>query len=599
MKKLVIFTLILCLMACTDPFAGQPFITPTEIENEMTCTTLLEHRSEDFSTWIELLRYADYYNGLKDVTASITLFAPTNEAMREFLQWQGVEKVQDLDLTYARYVVQNHILNGAKINSETFINFAVDAEPLQVQSLFNAYLKPTFGRTITEVDDAERTDEILDEETLFINNQAAVQPRDSGGVRFTEASNAIIYYMDDVIRPLAETMVDKLEEQGEYTIFAAACRESGYDKVVEKVRDTIRIQGGGYTIQDYRFTCFAPSDDAMAAANIHSLDDLKARCRAELPQAGDSALYQYVKYHFFDQAYTKEQFCKFNSVDETLIYDTQLDGQVIICRNDTVDYAVPMLNDKAKFVRSNIEARNGYIHKMDYYLPVFEPEPVTIKWDFCNSSDIIAIVNAYGASRSLGNLFTSALTNKEEKVDLSDMHRDGDFGPVSSFTYQANTAKASYSNYRAVGFTKCKYLKSSDKTNNTYGAYMNNLLNLNLGYAGWIQFKTPTIIKGKYKVTLHYASDVTMKDFHSAGSLTKFQFDPELGKSEWTKNAQVYKGLPTKGMMYCSADLVLFEEIEFDSSNRHLFKAIMLDINAKTNSVYHQMWDYLLFEPIK
>lgn len=599
MKKLVIFTLILCLMACTDPFAGQPFITPTEIENEMTCTTLLEHRSEDFSIWIELLRYADYYNGLKDVTASITLFAPTNEAMREFLQWQGVEKVQDLDLTYARYVVQNHILNGAKINSETFINFAVDAEPLQVQSLFNAYLKPTFGRTITEVDDAERTDEILDEETLFINNQAAVQPRDSGGVRFTEASNAIIYYMDDVIRPLAETMVDKLEEQGEYTIFAAACRESGYDKVVEKVRDTIRIQGGGYTIQDYRFTCFAPSDDAMAAANIHSLDDLKARCRAELPQAGDSALYQYVKYHFFDQAYTKEQFCKFNSVDETLIYDTQLDGQVIICRNDTVDYAVPMLNDKAKFVRSNIEARNGYIHKMDYYLPVFEPEPVTIKWDFLNSSDIIAIVNAYGASRSLGNLFSSALTNKEEKVDLSDMHRDGDFGPVSSFTYQANAAKASYSNYRAVGFTKCKYLKASDKNNNTYGAYMNNLLNLNLGYAGWIQFKTPTIIKGKYKVTLHYASDVTMKDFHSAGSLTKFQFDPELGKSEWTKNAQVYKGLPTKGMMYCSADLVLFEEIEFDSSNRHLFKAIMLDINAKTNSVYHQMWDYLLFEPIK
>ncbi|MBO5846856.1 MAG: DUF5108 domain-containing protein [Bacteroidales bacterium] len=599
MKKLVIFTLILCLVACTDPFAGQPFITPTEIENEMTCTTLLEHRSEDFSTWIELLRYADYYNGLKDVTASITLFAPTNEAMQEFLQWQGVEKVQDLDLTYARYVVQNHILNGAKINSETFINFAVDAEPLQVQSLFNAYLKPSFGRTITEVDDADRTDEIIEEETLFINNQAAVQPRDSGGVRFAEASNAIIYYMDDVIRPLAETMVDKLEEQGEYTIFAAACRESGYDKVVEKVRDTIRIQGGGYTIQDYRFTCFAPSDEAMAAANIRSLDDLKARCREELPQAGDSALYQYVKYHFFDQAYTKEQFCKFNSVDETLIYDTQLDGQVIICRNDTIDYLVPMLNDKAKFVRSNIEARNGYIHKMDYYLPVFEPEPVTIKWDFCNSSDIIAIVNAYGASRSLGNLFTSALTNKEEKVDLSDMHRDGDFGPVSSFTYQANTAKASYSNYRAVGFTKCKYLKASDKNNNTYGAYMNNLLNLNLGYAGWIQFKTPTIIKGKYKVTLHYASDVTMKDFHSAGSLTKFQFDPDLGKSEWTKNAQVYKGLPTKNVMYCSADLVLFETIEFDSSNRHLFKAIMLDINAKTNSVYHQMWDYLLFEPIK
>lgn len=599
MKEILVYALLLCLMACSDPFKGQTFITPTEIENEMTCTTLLEHRSEDFSLWTELLRYADYYNGLKDVSASITLFAPTNEAMQEFLEWQGVSSVKDLDLTYARYVVQNHILNGTKINSETFINFAVDAEPLQVQSLFLAYLKPSFGRTITDVDDALRSDSIIDSETLFINNQAAVQPRDSGGIHFVEASNAIIYYMDDVIRPLAETMVEKLEEQGQYDIFAAACRDCGYDKVVEKVRDTIRIQGGGYTIQDYHFTCFAPSDEAMNKAGIYSLDDLKTRCREDLPQAGDSALYQYVQYHFMDQAYTKEQFCHYNTIDETLIYDTQLDGQVLICRNDTVNYATPLLNDKAAFVRSNIEARNGYIHKMDHYLPVEAPQPVTIRWDFCNSSDIIAIVNAYGASRSLGNLFSSALTNKEVKVDLSEEYRDGNFGPVTSFTYQANAAKASYSNYRAVGFTKCKYKSTKLKNENPYNAYMNNLLNLNLGYAGWIQFTTPTIIKGKYKVTLHYASDVSLKDFHSAGSLTKFQFDPQLGKSEWTKNAQVFKGLPTKGLTFTDANLVLFEAIEFDSSKKHLFKSIMLDINAKTNSTYHQMWDYLLFEPIQ
>ncbi len=597
MKKPIVYLLLLCLVACTDPFKGQTFITPTEIENEMTCTTLLEHRSQDFSLWIELLRYADYYNGLKDVSASITLFAPTNKAMEEFLSWQGVSSVKELDLTYARYVVQNHILNGTKINSETFINFAVDSEPLLVQSLFNAYLKPSFGRTITDVDDAERSDEIIDQATLFINNQAAVQPRDSGGINFVEASNAIIYYMDDVIHPLAETMVEKLEEQGEYSIFAAACRESGYDKIVERVRDTVRLQGGGYTIQDYHFTCFAPSDEAMKADGINSLEELRARCRQDLPQAGDSALYRYVEYHFMDQAYTKEAFCQFNAIDETLIYDTSLDGQVIICNNEPLNYAYPILNGKARFIRSNIEARNGYIHKMDYYLPVYEPTPVTIKWDFCNSSDIIAIVNAYGASKSLGNLFSSAMTNREEKVDLSQMYRDGNFGPITSFTYQANTAKASYSNYRAVGFTKCKYSSSSKKNVNGYNAYMNNLLNLNLGYAGWIQFTTPTVIKGKYKVTLHYASDASLKNFHSAGSLTKFQFDPELNKAEWTKNAQVFKGLPSK-VLYCDADLVLFEELEFDSSQKHQFKAIMLDINAKTNSTYHQMWDYLLFEPI-
>ena len=36
---------------------------------------------------------------------------------------------------------------------------------------------------------------------------------------------------------------------------------------------------------------------------------------------------------------------------------------------------------------------------------------------------------------------------------------------------------------------------------------MNNLLVLNLGYAGWVQLESPTIIKGRYKVELCYAAN--------------------------------------------------------------------------------------------
>ena len=133
----------------------------------------------------------------------------------------------------------------------------VDGEAIGTQSLFQAYLRPSFGRTLTDVDDAERTDEILDAATIFINNQAAVQPRDSGGINFISAANAMLYYMDDVIHPLAEPMVDRLEQLGEYSIFAAAARDCGYDKVVNKIRDTIRVQGGGTSVRTYNFTCFA------------------------------------------------------------------------------------------------------------------------------------------------------------------------------------------------------------------------------------------------------------------------------------------------------------------------------------------------------
>lgn len=588
---------VLLLTACSDPFAGEPFVTPTDLENEMTCTTLLENRAEDFSLWLDFLKYADYYNGLKDAKAVATVFAPTNDAIRAFLAWKGVDAIEDLDFLYARSVVQNHIVNGVEIGSEEVINYATDAQPMPVANLFHAYLKPTFGKVLTDVDDADRTDEVLDATTIYLNNQAAVQSHEGAGIHFVEASNAIIYYMDAVIHPLAETMVEKMEEQGEYTLFAAACRASGYDKVVERVRDTLHIAGGGTVVNTYQFTCFAPNDDAMERAGIRTLQELQQRCEADNPEAGDSALWQYVAYHFIDKSYTASAFCSFDNPDETLIYDTSLSGQVMTCLNDPS--GKPILNEKAHIVRSNIEARNGYIHKIDYYLPVWAPDPVQVRWDFCNSADIIAFVNAYGNSKSLGNLYSTAMSNKEYQVDLSDNFRDGEFGQITSFTCQYNAAKSGYTNYRAVGYKKCKYVSSKDKENNAYGAYLNNLLVLNLGYAGWIQFTTPTIIKGRYKVTLHYASEATMKTFHAAGSLTKFQIDPEKERSDWSRNVYVFKGLPTTAYSYGSGDVVLFDNLTFDASGIHTLKATMLDINAKTNGSYHQLWDYILFTPIE
>lgn len=598
------FILLVGLTGCDDPFEGETFVTPTDVEEEMTCTSILEKHTDDFSMWLDLLKYADYYNGLKNADATATVFAPTNKAMTEFLEWRGVESIDQLDKTYARYVVQTHIINNIKLNSETFINYAVSGEAIGTQSLFQAYLRPSFGHINTEVDDADRTDEILEPSTIFLNNQAAVQPRDSGGINFIQASNAMIYYMDDVIHPLAETMVDRLEQLGEYSIFAAAARDCGYDEVVSKVRDTIHVAGGGYSVKTYNFTCFAPTDAAMQAAGINSLADLKSRVGSE-----SDALWNYVAYHFFDQSISREKFFSFDTPDQILIYDTNLSGQVLTCENvleeDGQTVTETKINKTAHILRSNIEARNGYIHKIDYWMPVWAPEPVTVRWDFCNTAEIINFVNSYGADKGLGELFSNALTNREYQIDLAydegtSSYRDGQYGEITeaTFTYKANAAKASTSNYRKVGFKKCKYTSTRDKESNAYGAYMNNLLVLNLGYAGWIQLNSPTIIAGKYRVVLHYASEATMRSFHAAGSLVKFQIDPELDIADWTTNKYVFRGLPTGTYTYGSADLELFESMTFETSGAHTFRATLLDINAKTNGSYHQLWDYLEFIPI-
>ena len=48
----------------------------------------------------------------------------------------------------------------------------------------------------------------------------------------------------------------------------------------------------------------------------------------------------------------------------------------------------------------------------------------------------------------------------------------------------------------------------------------------------------------------------------------------------------------------CFTSTTLWGEIEFENSGKHVLKATMMDINAKTSSKYHQLWDYVKFTPI-
>lgn len=225
-------------------------------------------------------------------------------------------------------------------------------------------------------------------------------------------------------------------------------------------------------------------------------------------------------------------------------------------------------------------------------MPVWEPTPVTVVWDLCNSKDIISIANAYGAANSLGNLFNMPLTSKEYQVDLSEDKINGNYGTIDAFTYKEASSKTSYNSWRKVGYMKCKYLNTQNKEVNSYGANMDNLLILNLGYTGWIQFETPTLIKGKYRVELYYAGAVALSSYYSTGSLVRFTLD------DYIKPLYVWKGLDLKSGSHIHGD-VLFDEIEFETSTTHTLRAVMMDIKASTNSPYRQMWDYVKFIPIE
>lgn len=595
MKKYSLLTLVLIALfgSCKDPYEDTTYLTDTGDELDMTCAAVLSKNSDDFSLWVELLKYADYYNALNDADATATVFCPTNEAMREFLAWKGVESVSELDREYARAVVREHILN-ADLSDESLINYAETGEDIPVQTLFNTYLSTGFGYTITDVDDADLDNRVYNADSIYLNNQARLEKFVA-----TKTSNGEIFTMGDVIRPVAETILERLRPYNEYGIFIEAAERCGYDKIVARETDTTYNIDGSFSVTTINFTCLAVPDEVFAAAGINSVDALCSYLGAGSDYTEPTnELYRYIAYHFFDKSQYISDFFHFDEEGQINIFDTECTYQVVTCED--ID-GIHTFNKQTHIIRSDIPARNGVIHKINDILPVWEPDPVTVIWDFCNTAEIISFVNAYGADKNLGAMFTSPLTSREIAIDLSEDKFDGDYGNISALvdgeTYIGNSTSARYQTYRKIGFVKCKYKSSRENTVNNYGAYMNNLLQLNLGYGGWVEFETPSIIKGRYKVELFYGGDATLYKFYGAGSRTRFILD-----NDETSDVYIYKGLTGQGFTAATTGIgsvELWGAVEFENSEKHTLRGQMMDINAKTDSRYHQLWDYVKFTPIE
>jgi hypothetical protein len=146
-----------------------------------------------------------------------------------------------------------------------------------------------------------------------------------------------------------------------------------------------------------------------------------------------------------------------------------------------------------------------------------------------------------------------------------------------------------------VGGTTYSYLSYVTCKSNLKDANMYDRLVLNLGYMGSVSMATPTLIKGKYKVTLKFiylydhAFMRTMTDGN--GGLMRISFD-----NLYFKNASPYTTVASTLPGVYQA--TLFDEIEFESTASHQFKLVVMDPAASTNSKFSLQLDCLIFTPI-
>ena len=253
MKNLIricILIIVAAVYSCDDPYKDETFA----VYNMQPISSYLSTRPDDFSEWIKVMKYADMYNAVNQATAKLTLFAPTNQAMEAFYQEKKVSSVEELGKVYVRQLVQYHLVN----DTITLEEFSKGGE-LEDKTLSNDILEVTFN-----ADDASEGGF----NSMYMNGEAHVKEL------AIHTSNGFVYVLDDVMRPMVESVYQKFFENNKNNILAEALKRTGWHDTLNIIADTITMPDG--TKQEVRrnYTILGVPDDVFQREGISSCDDL-------------------------------------------------------------------------------------------------------------------------------------------------------------------------------------------------------------------------------------------------------------------------------------------------------------------------------------
>lgn len=560
-KAMVAVAAMLSITACdkdvfdfnNDPFKGQTYKT-TLME---PISSVLTQRA-DFSEYVSLLNYSGMFNALNQSSdgTSFTAFVPTNDAMQQFYRRRGVSSMEELGPDYARafmlyHTVKDSILPDAFVQKKMVYNLSNDEIKIEID--------PVNAGQIT------------------LNGEGRIVEMG------LSAFNGKIYVLSSAMTPLVETVFDRVVESSESTIMAEAIRQSGWSKRLNTIVDTTYNQERQRVITHYYYTLLNVTDATFAKSGISSFSDLMAQLKANDKESltEDSLLREYVGYHILANAYTTDDMSVMSGSETVRLWNTSAKNQVFTVTFDEQAieqadmYVINKSSRPARFVydESNLLCKNGYIHQLDDWMPVWEPDQATIVWDLADYTDIKNIVDPE-------NYQPAEPTSKENIYRIA---------TAPCFTFEQGEAGTKNRTYHEIDYVTCK---------SNLPAVNNDRVVYNLGYMGSVSMKTPVIVKGKYRVELSFIYMTnqnfmrTMSDGN--GGMLKMSFDDDSQYTIFTSPyTQVPKILPG---IYSTT---LYEEIEFPETASHDFSFVVLDPAASTNSNFSLQFDTITFIPIE
>lgn len=514
--------LCLWLSACTDPFAKEEFVA----YEEQPIGLYLESQPR-FSDWVKLLKTADLYNAVNMSNNKYTCFVADNDAVQAYVaasgQWQSLDDITEEE---AKSIMEYHIIP---------LDYAYTGLPsgkLSTQTISGDYL--TVALRIE--DGVERR---------YIDSVEVFRPADE-----TSLINGYVHELKSVLNPIIYTIMDMLEQKQEYSIFTAAVKACGFDSYLGR-RD---ITVNNIEVRDYK-AVIVVSDSVFRANGINSLEDLKKKFPGD-PTDPLSEFYRYVGYHIYSGAYDFGELTDFAIGSTGKSIESYIAREFMSVTDEKGSIVLNPNGDEKNLCflpgKYDTHASNGFIHEVSGLMPISDPVCYAFEWE-PTEWDEFRVMEDYRKQRAKGtaDVWAPPTFLKE--------------GEAPHFRWKTIPYKEDVVGYGREDVDWDRF-KNDD------------CLYAELGDVGWLEFDTPTIMRGKYNIQI-----VKYSWFETGGVFQMYIDDSKFGA---TLNMGAQPGTQDMG------------DFTFTESGTHVFRFNVVDGGNKAiHGKFHL--DRFIFTPVK
>lgn len=413
-------------------------------------TGFISERPDTFSLFKEILDLTGTASFL-DAYGAYTIFAVTNDGVQKWMQSAGVASLASADINVLKNLVRFHLLQDT-INTSLFTD-----GKLKTATMYGQYL-------ITGADFVNGVT------SYSVNRQANIV---RSNIRL---GNGILHIIDNMLTPAARTLAQELEANPDYTIFVQALKETGYYNYLNTVdQDTSKLWK----------TVIAESNQALADSGYTSYAALKAKySQTGNPTNPKDSLNMYVAYHIMNGLYFLGDIINYSAqltlLPEEVITIKHENQQVVL--NEMEFNGVLEKGVKLERSLSDNSATNGVWHSSTGHTMAKYRKPTALYWDVAMFPELMS-QPAYFRRAS----FYFARPTAADK-------------PIASIDWHWNSAAQGIQYFYGGTGTPDNYNVNRDRIALNFGGPAR---------ATWAEFKTPTIIKGRYKVWVCYIAQNT------------------------------------------------------------------------------------------